>query len=349
MFLNTVLLIGVLTLASFGVSYASGGNDFPSPETRSGNTWVDPDGNKSDVGIYQRPQPRPRTEILRKSSSIVKKTSISDAGEPQPKNAKANKLSDRGISPQRPVRVKAKTDLPAKTSRKAKLKDADISVEERTIPVKAKAHKAIVVTEAPAPVAAEKVESRKSVPEDQSPLTNSVDQPHEDKIALLNQPKAKVAASTEESGFTIGSLLSTLLKLALVLGLAYVTILALKHLSGNRMPVAQNTHDLKIVETVKLSQNSAVHIINARGKSLLIGCTSGQVNILGELDEAFEGEPLSKSNGMFESYLARYSEADGHKTPTSRVAGMLRDCSEYLRNRRLVGTAGEKSGAKDES
>lgn len=157
-----------------------------------------------------------------------------------------------------------------------------------------------------------------------------------DKVALLSNDEAVGKKSPDDSGVSAGMVASTIFKLAIVLGLVYVTILLLKKLSGKQIETPRSSRNLRVLDTVRLSQNSTVHVIDVKGKTLLIGCSSGQVNLLQELETAAEQpESAEIAGGKFAEYLEKYSEKSGQATPTSRMAGLLRDCTAYIQNRRV--------------
>ncbi|MHB0912655.1 MAG: flagellar biosynthetic protein FliO [Armatimonadota bacterium] len=150
-----------------------------------------------------------------------------------------------------------------------------------------------------------------------------------DKIASLNRAK-EIKKEPRPSGMSVGTALVTLLKLLMVLALAYATILALKLLSGKRGGSTQSSGNLRVIDAVNLTQNNSLHLVNLKGKTLLVGCASGQVNLLQEFEE--EMEPAPAPENKFAEYLARYSQG-GEKSPASRLSGLLRESSAYLRRR----------------
>ena len=164
-----------------------------------------------------------------------------------------------------------------------------------------------------------------------------------DKIAMLEEIEKGSKKPAEPSGVSTKSVFSTLLKLGVVLALAYVTILALKLLSNKKPVMSGGSQEMKITDTVRLSQNSSLHIINVKGKSLLIASSAGQVNLIQEFEaEQEQVETAQVPGGKFAEYLAKYSESSGNTTPASRVAGLLRDCTDHLRKMkstsRLIGS-----------
>lgn len=157
-----------------------------------------------------------------------------------------------------------------------------------------------------------------------------------DKIALLaaaeerrEQPQRK------EEPALIVSVLSMMIKLAVVLGLAYLTVLALKWFSAKRDAVPRSQRELQIGDTVRLSSTNSLHMVSVKGKTLLVGCSSGQVTLLREFDdERLEEEPSEAPSGRFAEYLEKYSSASAQSGAAGRVAGLLRDCAMQLKKMR---------------
>ena len=153
-----------------------------------------------------------------------------------------------------------------------------------------------------------------------------------DKVALMTRAETTAKAEDKPSG-SLGTVLLTILKLAVVLILAYLTILALKWFSARHDVMPSNNRQFKMVDTLRFNSTSSMHLVEIRGSTLLVGCTSGQVNVLKEFDEGNDSEADSEPSGKFAEYLAKYSDMSGKHGPSGRIAGLLRDCSGYLRNR----------------
>ncbi len=164
-----------------------------------------------------------------------------------------------------------------------------------------------------------------------------------DKVALMmgaDQPKQ---ADQKQPG-TFGTILLTILKLALVLVLAYLTIMGLKWFSARHDITPSNHRQFKMMDTLRFNNTSSLHLVEVKGTTLLLGCTSGQVNVLKEFDEAALADSESEPAGKFAEYLAKYSDMSQKHGPSGRIAGLLRDCSGYLRDR----CQGARTGVHDE-
>lgn len=171
---------------------------------------------------------------------------------------------------------------------------------------------------------------------------------HVDRIAALRQAEKKpIKTAKENDGISVMTVVSTLLWLALVLGLAYLTILALKAISNKRVISPQcGVPGLQVKDVARLSPNNTLHMVNVNGKSLLIASTSEQVSILAEFDAEKDEDTVEIPNNHFAEYLAKYSESTPHSTPASRLAGLLRDCTDHLQKRRVTALGGGTGNEK---
>jgi flagellar biogenesis protein FliO len=164
-----------------------------------------------------------------------------------------------------------------------------------------------------------------------------------DKVELMTRAETSAKAEDKPSGSLVTVLL-TILKLAVVLILAYLTILALKWFSARHDVMPSNNRQFKMVDTLRFNSTSSMHLVEIRGSTLLVGCTSGQVNVLKEFDKDNDSEADSEPSGKFAEYLMKYSDTSGKHGPSGRIAGLLRDCSGYLRDR----CQGTRTGARNE-
>lgn len=168
-----------------------------------------------------------------------------------------------------------------------------------------------------------------------------------DKIRMMEEMETKGKAGPKSEDSTVGAVFSTILKLGVVAGLMYGSLLALKVIAGKKPLVHRSAGKMKLMDTVQLSPNSSVHLVKVDGKTLLIGCATGQVNLLQELQtSSVEEETVEESNGKFAEYLAKYSEGPAQGSPAVRLAGLIRDCTSQLHKyqERLRGTADVKAG-----
>lgn len=154
-----------------------------------------------------------------------------------------------------------------------------------------------------------------------------------DKIKLLRKHQASEKKESSDRSTLPATILSTVLKLSLVLVLAYATILALKWMSDRRQIPLRIGREIRPMETIRLTPSSTLHVISVRGKNLLIGCSGNNMSLVCELekDEGLEREETAQDR--FIEYLARYSGERRENSPAVRIGGLLKDCAAYLRNR----------------
>ncbi|GEM_PF-6067421 len=187
------------------------------------------------------------------------------------------------------------------------------------------------------------VETDSSDSDDKPAATTAPRRNRPDKVALmLDAEKAKQSGKNQTGA--VGTVLWTILKLAVVLVLAYLTILALKWFSTRHEVLPSSHKQFRIVDTLRFNSTSSLHLVEIKGKTLLLGCTAGQVSVLREFEEGELPGDASESGGKFAEYLAKYSDMSAKHGPSGRIAGMLRDCSSYLRDRCQAG----KVGVRDE-
>ncbi len=181
--------------------------------------------------------------------------------------------------------------------------------------------------------------------EEPKPSPKIIESKHPDKIALLLNHKEADQGPKKETSSAM-TVLSMLLKLGFVLALAYLVLLLLKWVSS-RKDILPNNGNLKMVASLKVSPNSSLHVINVMGKSLLIGCGGGKVNLLYDLGCMDEGE-TSQSSNLFAEYLEKYSKEEMRHGPAGRIAGLLQDCAAYLRERSCFFGKASDRGVNDE-
>jgi flagellar biosynthetic protein FliO len=147
--------------------------------------------------------------------------------------------------------------------------------------------------------------------------------------------------------------LSFIFKLAIVLGLAYVTILGLKKFSGMRGIMAgPGQHHIKVLENSSIGPNKSQHLVEIGSRRLLVASTPNQVNLLAELNEsdlsAVDPNPPSVPPAGFKEQLSTILNNKTDTSATSKsVAQMLRESSSFLQGK--VGEVGKlRRKLKDE-
>jgi flagellar biogenesis protein FliO len=110
------------------------------------------------------------------------------------------------------------------------------------------------------------------------------------------QQVAQPIGVAEPAGLSV-DVLDLSLKLIAVLALAYGSLVVLRRLgiggagsAGSHGP-STSTEGLRVLSTVALAPNRSIHVVRAPdGKTLLLGATPGQVNLLAELGDVPEVE-----------------------------------------------------------
>jgi len=160
-----------------------------------------------------------------------------------------------------------------------------------------------------------------------------------DWLAQREALDAKPSAPDEPS--TPVTVASFLLKLALVLGLCYATMLGLRRFTSVKNAVGASRGRIRVVENSTLGANRTLHLIEIGSKRLLVASTPNQVNLLTELDPGDVTEPAPEQpRASFKEQLALFmgNKADASKSART-VAQMIRDSSSHIQDRvREVGS-----------
>ena len=213
--------------------------------------------------------------------------------------------------------------------------DSTVSAAKQATPEKPKTHAAEDV----AAKASVKVEEVKPSP---APIVK-----RQDKVAMLGEHRDEPAPAGRVVASWSKTVLVTLLKLAFVLGLAYLTILALKWLSARREIVPRGTRDIRIVETLGLPTGGHLHLVSVQGRTLLIGAAAGQVSLLTELEAEEASEEIKDAGSRFAEHLEKYYVSGKPAGPAARIAALLRDCATHLQSRRQGIARSGRAGAGD--
>ena len=79
--------------------------------------------------------------------------------------------------------------------------------------------------------------------------------------------------------------LDLFLKLGVALGVAYMSLYALRSLMGRSGTLPARKSLLKVIESASLGPNRAVHLVRAGQKLLVLGSTAEQITLLSEVEE----------------------------------------------------------------
>lgn len=145
---------------------------------------------------------------------------------------------------------------------------------------------------------------------------------------------------------------SFILKLGLVLVLAYLTILGLKRFSVLRGSSLCSSQRIKVIENSSLGASKMLHLVEIGPKRLLLASTQNQVSLLAELQPEDLPEISSPvETGGFKEQLAMFlGVTPGTDTTESNIAQMLRQSTACLQDKiKDVGKLRRKlRGDKDE-
>jgi len=128
---------------------------------------------------------------------------------------------------------------------------------------------------------------------------------------------------------------SFILKLGLVLVLAYVTILGLKRFSLLRGSSLCGSQRIKVIENSPLGASKMLHLVEIGPKRLLLASTQSQVSLLAELRPEDLPEISAPAGvGGFKDQLAMFLGATpGTDATESNIAQMLRESAACLQDK----------------
>ncbi len=172
--------------------------------------------------------------------------------------------------------------------------------------------------------------------------TRSTSTAEKDFLTALDS--ASTSEGKDEEAPLYVTAVSFIVKLALVLGLAYLTILGLKRLSSLKATAGGGQQRIRVVENSSLGSSKGLHLVEIGNKKLLLASTPNQVSLITELAaEDLPETPQSEQQMGFKDQLAMFlgSRADAAATE-NRVADMLRDSGKYLQEK--IGDVGRIRG-----
>lgn len=109
----------------------------------------------------------------------------------------------------------------------------------------------------------------------------------------------------DENELPLGRVIVDLIwKLALVLGIAYLSIYALRGIMGRQTTITGQKGRLKVLESAALGPNRAVHLVRVGNKILVLGSTPDQITAIGEVDEPEAAQAPAPVPQAFAGHLA---------------------------------------------
>lgn len=136
------------------------------------------------------------------------------------------------------------------------------------------------------------------------------------------------------------SVIRVFISLLVVLGMAYLTIIALRKYADVRPGMAGAQRRIRVVENLSLGPGRSVHLVEIGSRKLLIGSTATSVTMLAELDAqdvsndasvALSSREEQRPGGTFAEHVGFFLGDRTQATEVSyRVAHLLRETSSYL-------------------
>lgn len=124
-------------------------------------------------------------------------------------------------------------------------------------------------------------------------------------------------------------------KLALVIGLAYLTILGLKRVTLIKAGPDGGRRSCRVVENLSLGANRQVHVVEIGARTLVLASTPSQISLITELaqDEVVSGDPADAVPGFGDHLSACLSAKPDADAAATNVAQALRDSGAFIREK----------------
>jgi flagellar biosynthetic protein FliO len=157
-------------------------------------------------------------------------------------------------------------------------------------------------------------------------------------LASLESKQEEQPREEEES--LIITALSFIAKLAVVLALAYVSILGLKRFGTLRTALGGGGQRIKVIENSALGANRSLHLVEVGKRKLLLASTPTQISLVTEIKAedlpvaSPENDEAGQDQCGFKQHLDGLLKAEADVSKTSMiVAGALRGSSNYLQSK----------------
>lgn len=134
----------------------------------------------------------------------------------------------------------------------------------------------------------------------------------------------------EESFSLVGVAVDLVVKLALVIGLAYLSIKLWKRALVKRSPLPHGRNLINILEFSHLGHNQTLCLVRVGEKVLLVGATAAQVSLVSEVSDAVAAQVREEAESGAASF-ADYMKLADLKLGTGSWAAMLRSILDYIK------------------
>ncbi|HLQ32440.1 MAG TPA: flagellar biosynthetic protein FliO [Chloroflexota bacterium] len=131
-------------------------------------------------------------------------------------------------------------------------------------------------------------------------------------LAEYQDPQPQAAPST------VMTVVGLTVKLAVVIGLIYLTVLALRYFGNRGRKVFMGASSINVLEKTALSQNRELILVDVADKVLLLGATANNISVLTEITDPdaidelrTKPQPSLPSAEPFLSYLKNVGEKVG--------------------------------------
>jgi flagellar biosynthetic protein FliO len=169
-----------------------------------------------------------------------------------------------------------------------------------------------------------------------------------DFFASLDQPDVKPAKPDDSLASTA---IWFVVKLALVVALAYCGILGLKKFNGLKVSPLAGGRSMRVKEQVSLGPGRMLQIVEIGERHLLLGSTASQISLITELDSSdIHADALSSTSGGFREQLSAFlGNKQGNIQTAKSVAQMLRETTAGIQDKvRQVNLSRGNLRAKDD-
>jgi len=119
-------------------------------------------------------------------------------------------------------------------------------------------------------------------------------------------------------------LLDLMVKLIVVLGVAYGAIYALRGLMNRQGLLTGGRGNLKVLESAALGPNRSIHLVRVGGKVIVVGSTQEQITTLAEVTEPEELTKIQAGDRPFSAHLENAVSGDASEALPLQVRGGIR-------------------------
>ena len=151
---------------------------------------------------------------------------------------------------------------------------------------------------------------------------------------LASLEAAKGEKPEEEEAPLYVTAVGFIVKLGLVLALAYATILGLRKFTALKGSVACGRQRIRVLENSTIGAGKMLHLVEIGPRKLLLASTPNQISLVAELGpDDLPDVPVAAPAGFKEQLGAFLGQPADSESAEHNVADMLRKSTSYLRDR----------------